>query len=489
MDKSPIYIKMCEKAIEMQEQWKPSEGDYFYSIDGFDVFSCFEGSYNKYIHMPAGISLIFYPDKTLSGEDYKKDFMLWLPRQDQLQELVERIKCKVHISFRFSQLLMDRYSKGTSQSAFVVLSNLSNSPISMEQLWLAFVMKEKYQKVWNGEDWTKIIAGTCYQDKDKKIKLIQTRESCYEATYEHIAFLEDNREIKTQDIKVGDFVFKTVYPEQFEILECGLEFAKFLGYLIGDGYIDDRGRIRITGNDKDLIVEIAQLLIKEYGWSYRIDSYGAGGFETSTKNVWQLDINNDVNFGLWLKKEIYTRHSKEKRIPTFILNGNRDVKKAFFDGYYLADGRKNGNERYKYKGFTTNSATLCLGLNYIFQSFSGQAVKTKTEYRNNRRYYYTQFRTNEETNKGKHLQKKLNEVIKTLETNNDDGWFFDIQTESKTFATGPNLFKVHNSPIRGETFVTRKITRAAARIKMGLQKSLYLGNLDEIGRASCRERV
>ena len=332
--------------------------------------------------------------------------------------------------------------------------------------------------VWNGEDWTKIIAGTCYQDKDKKIKLIQTRESCYEATYEHIAFLEDNREIKTQDIKVGDFVFKTVYPEQFEILECGLEFAKFLGYLIGDGYIDDRGRIRITGSDKDLIVEIAQLLIKEYGWSYRIDSYGAGGFETSTKNVWQLDINNDVNFGLWLKKEIYTRHSKEKRIPTFILNGNRDVKKAFFDGYYLADGRKNGNERYKYKGFTTNSATLCLGLNYIFQSFSGQAVKTKTEYRNNRRYYYTQFRTNEETNKGKHLQKKLNEVIKTLETNNDDGWFFDIQTESKTFATGPNLFKVHNSPIRGETFVTRKITRAASKIALGLQDKLYLGNLD-----------
>ena len=36
----------------------------------------------------------------------------------------------------------------------------------------------------------------------------------------------------------------------------------------------------------------------------------------------------------------------------------------------------------------------------------------------------------------------------------------------------------HESPRRGETFVTRKITRAAARIKLGLQKRLYLGNLD-----------
>jgi GDPmannose 4,6-dehydratase len=36
----------------------------------------------------------------------------------------------------------------------------------------------------------------------------------------------------------------------------------------------------------------------------------------------------------------------------------------------------------------------------------------------------------------------------------------------------------HESPIRGETFVTRKITRALARIKLGIQHKLYLGNLD-----------
>lgn len=38
----------------------------------------------------------------------------------------------------------------------------------------------------------------------------------------------------------------------------------------------------------------------------------------------------------------------------------------------------------------------------------------------------------------------------------------------------------HESPIRGETFVTRKITRALARIKLGLQRRLYLGNLDAL---------
>jgi GDPmannose 4,6-dehydratase len=44
-------------------------------------------------------------------------------------------------------------------------------------------------------------------------------------------------------------------------------------------------------------------------------------------------------------------------------------------------------------------------------------------------------------------------------------------------ATNGILFN-HESPRRGETFVTRKITRAVAHIKAGLQNKLYLGNLD-----------
>ncbi len=45
------------------------------------------------------------------------------------------------------------------------------------------------------------------------------------------------------------------------------------------------------------------------------------------------------------------------------------------------------------------------------------------------------------------------------------------------FACNGVLFN-HESPIRGETFVTRKITRGLARIKVGLEKKLFLGNLD-----------
>ncbi len=47
------------------------------------------------------------------------------------------------------------------------------------------------------------------------------------------------------------------------------------------------------------------------------------------------------------------------------------------------------------------------------------------------------------------------------------------------FACNGILFN-HESPLRGETFVTRKITRALARIKLGLQEKLYLGNINAL---------
>ena len=53
----------------------------------------------------------------------------------------------------------------------------------------------------------------------------------------------------------------------------------------------------------------------------------------------------------------------------------------------------------------------------------------------------------------------------------------DVRSEYRLFACNGILFN-HESQQRGETFVTRKITRAATRIKLGLQEALYLGNLE-----------
>ena len=57
-------------------------------------------------------------------------------------------------------------------------------------------------------------------------------------------------------------------------------------------------------------------------------------------------------------------------------------------------------------------------------------------------------------------------------------WLTVNYRESYNLHASNGILFNHESPRRGETFVTRKITRAATRIKMGLQDKLYMGNLD-----------
>lgn len=57
-------------------------------------------------------------------------------------------------------------------------------------------------------------------------------------------------------------------------------------------------------------------------------------------------------------------------------------------------------------------------------------------------------------------------------------WICKNYREAYGMFTCNGILFNHESPLRGETFVTRKITRAAAKYKLGLQKKLYLGNLD-----------
>jgi len=64
---------------------------------------------------------------------------IWLPRQDQLQEMVRDL-------FPVSWVL----AKEFAEKAYHLSADTN---MSMEQLWLAFVMKEEFGKVWTGEEW------------------------------------------------------------------------------------------------------------------------------------------------------------------------------------------------------------------------------------------------------------------------------------------------------------------------------------------------
>lgn len=131
MDQSKKYIEMCEKAEEIQKQ-KPKKGDFY---------AWPERNGEKEVDVLHEMLM-----EVLFGDSiYNETVATWLPRQDQLQEMMNQ---------EFHQLLDDFWSEFLEWEWFH-RPEWSKDCNSMEQLWLAFVMKEKYNKIWNGKEWVK----------------------------------------------------------------------------------------------------------------------------------------------------------------------------------------------------------------------------------------------------------------------------------------------------------------------------------------------
>ncbi len=126
MDRSSNYIRMCESIEEIQEQWQPEFGDFYASMSLGITSPC----------QPITSDL----EKKLS---YLKTIKaVWLPRQDQLQEMViENYAMPWDLAIAFSNVLM-----GENASYFEKFD-------SMEKLWLAFIMLEKYKRKWKEGEW------------------------------------------------------------------------------------------------------------------------------------------------------------------------------------------------------------------------------------------------------------------------------------------------------------------------------------------------
>lgn len=134
MDTSKEYITMCEKAEEIQGiELNIDMGDYFCSKEDKKI-EILDEPYNN----------------TKFPEDFIEN-LIWLPRQDQLQEMVigngNKFKNHIHALNFFIDFQYDEEFDEKKEDYIIKYA-------SMEQLWFAFVMKEKYNKVWGGEDWT-----------------------------------------------------------------------------------------------------------------------------------------------------------------------------------------------------------------------------------------------------------------------------------------------------------------------------------------------
>ena len=145
MDTSPEHIKMCRMAHELQEMWKPSQGDW--------LFLRRIGDSPGYIKTIGGFNLnsgyYFFRDSEEIVIRDDRDCVTWLPRIDQLlPPIYTHLKehGRVHYSNPIDNLkyIIDEYGTG---------DGFNRNELSEEEYFMMVLMYEKYDKIWNGEDW------------------------------------------------------------------------------------------------------------------------------------------------------------------------------------------------------------------------------------------------------------------------------------------------------------------------------------------------
>lgn len=118
MDTTAEYIKMCD-CLEVQGHMVEDEN-------------------NIYINLGSPTSL-----EGVAKRGYPYNVILWLPRQDQIQEMLDGSWVITFESF-------DEWYFNKSYPGETYPNDVFKS---MEQLWLAFYMYEKHDKVWTGKEW------------------------------------------------------------------------------------------------------------------------------------------------------------------------------------------------------------------------------------------------------------------------------------------------------------------------------------------------
>ena len=138
MDTTETYIKMRLMSKELLNHelesgdWVYYEGESFPIVDG----GCVWGRDQWISGYQQGWECEDHVDSIMGDDDF-----IWLPSQGQLQDMV----CN-DMGLQTICSLTEEFSKSEFAHGITISG-------SMEQLWLAFVMKEKFNKVWDGEKW------------------------------------------------------------------------------------------------------------------------------------------------------------------------------------------------------------------------------------------------------------------------------------------------------------------------------------------------
>jgi DNA polymerase elongation subunit (family B) len=168
-----------------------------------------------------------------------------------------------------------------------------------------------------------------------------------------------------------------------------------------------------------------------------------------SSHVYKLVPKGSLRYMVHKYRKFMYDEIKNKKVPMIILNASYSIRKAFFDGYYEADGTKgkegkfienekeekeNGNWNLKYKkvDFTTKGKLTAQGL-YILATSLGFNLSVRRWNKKDRVYSLNSYDTNHKYHKDRNIVKYVEEAINH---EMDDGFVYDIETTTGRFAVG-----------------------------------------------------
>jgi GDPmannose 4,6-dehydratase len=345
-------------------------------------------------------------------------------------------------------------------------------------------------EIWDNGKWVALTAISRYVEFNKPITRLLSRSGYVECTNGHVVCGEGGDK-PIEKFSAGDRIAPPILPPAVDGAGMSTAMGWVLGFFVGDGSLHGstarrNGRLEFFNKDIEKLQRVeanislvdpsATFLYLPHPSSYKPGTYNH-----------KLRVTSPTLKDLCVSCYVEKKPKAIKRVPHAILNASRETIEAFLDGYADADGTKSlPKTRYKFQYYTTKSQVLAAGLRLLCH-WTGRSVTHNCERRENAEstgFYHKGFiRSRREDNlegqrgqSGHNLMRDPFEVTKSWSDTASE--FITVTTASGTYSAGTGLIHIHNSPRRGVEFSTRKISNAVARIKLGKQDKLFLGNMD-----------
>ncbi len=327
-------------------------------------------------------------------------------------------------------------------------------------------------QIWTEKGWTNVDRIIRHRlAPTKKMYRVLTHTGVVDCTDDHSLIKSDGNEVKPNEVSIGTELLhnNTLWKEFGSSSEIiSIQEAWVMGLFLADGSADNY--ITNNGIKSTWAINKADIELLKKASSYLpfpskiLDTIDSSG-------VYKLVPIGDIRTPTTQYRELFYNNSREKRVPSCILNASIEVVQSFMDGFYAGDGDKTGQQLGNYR-WDQKGKEVCSGLTILAQRL-GYSISI-----NDRKTKQDVFRIT----CTKSYQRKNNYSIKKMyEIPTDNIEFvYDLQTENHHFAVGPGNLVVHNTDslfiaFNPKDIVTGKPLEGQAALKRTIELTIEAG--------------